>query len=91
MPKTTTLLQLWLQPSLQGYPAFNDFPQLYDELSYFIEILMEPNFDDVVYYGNLLRTASRIIDEFFNVNMTSIYGEHPWSARITEWKMYSGR
>ena len=89
--KTTSLLQLWLQPYFQGYPPFNDFPRLYEEVGRLIELLEKPYppsvpsvrpFPDVDYGHRLLKVAVRVVDEFFNVRNAD-----PW---ISEAKMFTG-
>ena len=70
LPKTTTLLQLWLQPNLQGYPAFEDFPQLYNELSRMIELLMGPGSSPgprSTFGLEVFEALTKVVNEFFNV------------------------
>ena len=62
--KTTTLLQLYLQPYLQGYPAFENFPALYHAISDFNTMLagdIQPLFD-MGDFGNLIPAIGAIID-----------------------------
>ena len=82
--KTTTLLQLWLQPPLQGYPPFEDFPRLYEET---VGLLAPLSGKERLSRFDLLQTAARAVDEFFNVrNGTEHY--IPW---IKEAKKFTGR
>ena len=46
------LLQLYLQPYLQGYPAFNNFPALYNASSTLIRLV----YKDAMVLGNINNT-----------------------------------
>ena len=80
--KTTTLLQLWLQPHLQGYPPFEDFPRLYEEA---IGLLVHLSGVERLSHFELLQASARAVDEFFNVRNGTA---DPW---ITEAKKFTGR
>ncbi len=87
LPKTTTLLQLWLQPNLQGYPLFEDFPQLYNELSRMIDLLMssESSPGPRSTFGlEVFEALTKVVNEFFNVK--DVKG----TSWILEAKTYTG-
>ena len=82
LEKTSVLLQLYIQPSLQGYPPFNDFPSLYNasaKLSVLaaqdIKPLFEGNIDQMVMnvimnVPQYLELLSSMITQFGNVQRT---------------------
>ena len=69
------MLQLWLQPYLQGYPPFADMPHLYKLLSDFDDFLMEFDYESLDWWYETLKSAVVAAEEFFNVRNPRY---HPW-------------
>ena len=73
MPRTQALLQLYLQPFLQGYPEFLNFPNLYHHMREFtIAFDSMESLEDVLH---AVEQAAEVVREFLNVNMTQAFPE----------------
>ena len=69
LPRTITLLQLYLQPYLQHYPAFRDFPELYKQAVEVLEgALTGSMFDSIENSLKEVDHVARFIQQFVNVD-----------------------
>lgn len=72
-PRTGALLQLYLQPYLQGYPEFQNFPKLYQHIKE-VTIAFESlnTLEEAVIVAE---HGAMFAKEFLNVNMTQAYAD----------------
>ena len=67
--KTTSLLQLYIQPYLQGYPPFANMRGLYHYLTAFYEFIYKENIMDVNTWPKLSHVVVGFMSEFTNVTL----------------------
>ena len=70
-PRTSALLQLYLQPYLQGYPEFKDFPELYKSVTKVVdEVFSGKAFESVDGALHGAKHIAHFVKEFLNVEST---------------------
>ena len=86
-PRTQGLLQLYLQPYLQGWPEFNNFPRMYKFMTRFTDLLATgKTFESLEGAFDTMRYGALFAKEFFNVNNTSeMTWIHSWLYPVKSW------
>ena len=67
--KTTALVQLYLQPYLQGYPPFNNMRGMYEHITSIYEFIFKMEFLDLNRWPELTRHVVGFLEEFVNVSI----------------------